>query len=120
MTVRCPYCQSSRVMTKDSARKAGCTIGAIAGAAGGAAGAAGGAEIGVTAGLIVGPLGSLFGGMAGAIVGALVGGAVCGGSGAAFGEIIDAKILDNFVCLNCDYRFGTTDTEGTDQPFHGS
>lgn len=119
MTARCPCCQSSRVMTKDYARKACCTIGVIAGAAGGAAGAASGAEIGATAGLIAGPFGALFGGITGAIVGALVGGAIGGGSGAAFGEIIDVKILDNFVCQNCDYRFGATDSEGIDQPFHG-
>lgn len=118
MTYRCPRCFSSSISTNDYARKAGCAIGAIAGAAGGVAGAVSGAEIGVAAGLTAGPLGAALGGIAGAVVGAFLGGAVGGNAGVAFGEIVDEKILNNFVCLACEFRFGGMDIEGPDQPFH--
>ena len=54
----CPRCRSSRIETRNTARKTGGAIGAVAGAAGTATAAMSGAEIGATAGMIGGPVGS--------------------------------------------------------------
>jgi phage tail tape-measure protein len=101
----CPNCQSDRIGTRNTGRKAGGAIGTVAGAASGAAGALGGAEIGGTVGAVAGPAGALLGAFAGAILGGLFGGAAGGAVGASLGETVDANILDNYRCLACGHCF---------------
>jgi hypothetical protein len=63
-------------------------------------------ELGTLTGLVAGPPGLVIGGIAGAIVGALLGGAAGGSAGAALGEVVDENVLDNFICLDCNFTFG--------------
>ncbi|MQA21531.1 hypothetical protein GEV01_18580 [Rugamonas sp. FT103W] len=115
MTNHCPNCGSERVDTKGYARRVFCGVGTIAGAIFCARGAAAGAELGVLGGMFIGPPGAAIGGVTGTIVGALVGAAAGGSAGASLGEIIDEKILDNLVCLNCGFSFSPADSEDRQQ-----
>lgn len=101
----CPRCNSTRITTRDYARKACGAVGAAAGAAGSAAAAMGGAEAGAVLGMVAGPVGSIFGGLAGALVGALFGGAAGCAAGSAVGEQIDTHVLDNYECQECGHTF---------------
>lgn len=102
---RCPRCLSSRIDTRNRARKAGSTIGSVAGATGAMAAALAGAETGVAVGSFVGPVGTVFGGLAGAVIAGLVGSAAGCAAGSAVGAAIDDNILDNHVCLTCGHEF---------------
>lgn len=93
MTDQCPSCQSASVITKDIARKIGAIIGTVGGAARGVTGAT------------AGPAGIIAGGMAGAILGGLAGAATGCIAGAKLGEVIDERVLDNYVCLDCGLSF---------------
>lgn len=103
--IRCPRCLSSRIDTRNLARKAGSTIGSVAGATGGMAAALAGAETGAVVGSIAGPLGTVFGGLAGAIIAGLVGSAAGCAAGSAVGAAIDDNVLDNHLCLSCGHAF---------------
>jgi hypothetical protein len=102
---RCPHCLSSRIETRNVARKAGSAIGSVAGATSGIAVALSGAEVGATVGAVAGPVGSLFGGLAGAIIAGLVGSAAGCAAGSAVGTAIDDAVLDNHRCLDCHHTF---------------
>jgi len=104
-TIRCPRCLSSRIDTRNRARKAGSTIGSVAGATGGMAAALAGAETGAVVGSIAGPVGTLFGGLAGAVIAGLVGSAAGCAAGSAVGGAIDDNVLDNHHCLACGHAF---------------
>lgn len=103
--LRCPRCLSSRIDTRNLARKAGSTIGSVAGATGGMAAAVAGAETGAVVGSLAGPLGTVFGGLAGAVIAGLVGSAAGCAAGSAVGGAIDDNVLDNHVCLACHHTF---------------
>lgn len=103
--IRCPRCLSSRIDTRNRARKAGSTIGSVAGATGGMAAALAGAETGAVVGSIAGPLGTVFGGLAGAVIAGLVGSAAGCAAGSAVGAAIDDNVLDNHHCLACGHAF---------------
>lgn len=105
LQVRCPHCLSSRIDTRNLARKAGSTIGSVAGATGGMAAALAGAETGAVVGSIAGPLGTVFGGLAGAVIAGLVGSAAGCAAGSAVGAAIDDNVLDNHLCLACGHAF---------------
>ncbi|PXW26427.1 hypothetical protein [Paraburkholderia caballeronis] len=104
----CPYCQSSRVEPLNRARKVGGTAGTVAGAVSSITIALSGAEAGATFGLIAGPVGAACGGIAGAILAGLAGGAAGCATGIALGEMVDARVLDNARCLDCQRTFSTT------------
>ncbi|HIE1653703.1 TPA: hypothetical protein ACXJGC_005005 [Burkholderia cenocepacia] len=104
-TIRCPRCLSSRIDTRNRARKAGSTIGSVAGATGGMAAALAGAETGAVVGSIAGPIGTVFGGLAGAVIAGLVGSAAGCAAGSAVGGAIDDNVLDNHHCLGCGHAF---------------
>ncbi|WP_247392505.1 hypothetical protein Q2T91_16615 [Ralstonia pseudosolanacearum] len=106
--VRCPRCLSSRVDTRNLARKAGSTIGSVAGATGGMAAALAGAEAGAAVGSIGGPLGTVFGGLAGAVIAGLAGSAAGCAAGSVVGATIDDNVLDNHLCLACGHAFSVT------------
>lgn len=101
----CKLCGSNKIRTKNTARKIGGVIGGISGAGAGMAGTLSGAQVGAAAGAIAGPLGIALGGAAGAILGGLIGGATGSLSGARLGEIVDARVLHNFECIQCGYSF---------------
>ncbi|WP_245965110.1 hypothetical protein [Trinickia dinghuensis] len=103
--LRCPRCLSSRIDTRNRARKAGSTIGSVAGATGGMAAALAGAETGAVVGSIAGPIGTVFGGLAGAVIAGLVGSAAGCAAGSAVGGAIDDNVLDNYQCLACTHSF---------------
>lgn len=103
--VRCPRCLSSRIDTRNLARKAGSTIGSVAGATGGMAAALAGAETGAVVGSIGGPLGTVFGGLAGAVIAGLAGSAAGCVAGSVVGAAIDDNVLDNHLCLVCGHAF---------------
>lgn len=107
-TIRCPRCLSSRIETRNRARKAGSTIGSVAGATGGMAAALAGAETRAIVGSIAGPIGTLFGGLAGAVIAGLVGSAAGCAAGSAVGGAIDDNVLDNHHCLACGHCFSAT------------
>ncbi|MFL9951944.1 hypothetical protein PQR65_00875 [Paraburkholderia nemoris] len=104
-TVRCPHCRSSRIDTRNRARKAGSTIGSVAGATGAMTAALAGAETGAAVGSIAGPIGTVFGGLAGAVIAGLVGSAAGCAAGSAVGAAIDENVLDNHRCLSCGHTF---------------
>lgn len=105
MTPLCPRCQSSKVVTRNHARKAGGTLGAAAGAASSFSTAIKGAEVGHRLGLLGGPTGMAVGTIAGAVLGGLLGAAAGCSAGIALGELIDDKVLDNYRCLACAHTF---------------
>ena len=105
MTLSCPHCHSERIHLNNYAKKTCGTIGTVAGAAVGVAGRIGGAEVGALVGLAAGPAGAALGGIAGAIIGGLFGGAAGCAVGVKLGEVVDNNILDNYLCLDCDYTF---------------
>ncbi|MEW6343176.1 MAG: hypothetical protein AB1704_21155 [Pseudomonadota bacterium] len=104
-TLRCPHCRSSRIDTRNRARKAGSTIGSVAGATGAMTAALAGAETGAVVGSIAGPIGTIFGGLAGAVIAGLVGSAAGCAAGSAVGAAIDENVLDNHQCLACGHTF---------------
>lgn len=103
--IRCPRCLSSRVDTRNLARKAGSTIGSVAGATGALTAALAGAETGAAVGSVAGPLGTVFGGLAGAVIAGLAGSAAGCAAGSVVGAAIDANVLDNYRCLGCQHVF---------------
>jgi hypothetical protein len=105
MTTQCPRCHSTAVTTKDLAKKMGALIGTVGGAAQGVTGAMAGAEVGAVIGIVAGPAGVVAGGMAGAILGGLAGAATGCIAGAKLGEVIDERVLDNYLCLDCELSF---------------
>jgi hypothetical protein len=105
MSLQCPKCSSERIATRNKGQKAGAIIGATAGAASGVSGALAGAEIGALTGAMAGPIGIPIGGLGGAIFGALTGGTAGCLAGAKVGELLDQRVLDNYVCLGCDHTF---------------
>ena len=113
MNIVCPNCKSTRVTTRNRARKTAGLIGAVGGCVGGATGSLSGIEIGMTVGIVAGPPGMLFGGVLGALFGAVVGGTAGGLSGARLGELVDRRILDNYRCLACGHCFSLTAPEPT-------
>ena len=104
-TLRCPRCRSSRIDTRNRARKAGSAIGSVAGATGAMTAALAGAETGAAVGSIAGPIGTIFGGLAGAVIAGLVGSAAGCAAGSAVGSTIDENVLDNHQCLACGHTF---------------
>ncbi len=107
MNIQCPNCRSSRVMTRNRAKKAVGLIGTVGGTVGGATSSLSGGGIGMTVGIVAGPPGMLAGGFLGMLIGAMLGGTTGGIAGVKLGEIVDERILDNYRCLNCDYVFGS-------------
>ncbi|WP_348532293.1 hypothetical protein [Pseudomonas putida] len=105
MPICCPSCGSMRVFARNHARKLGGIAGTVGGTASGVAGAMTGAQSGAALGAIAGPIGMTLGGLAGAILGGLAGGTAGGLAGAKMGEEIDARVLDNYECLNCGQAF---------------
>jgi hypothetical protein len=105
MTIQCPSCKSAAVMTKDIAKKICAFIGTIGGAAQGITGAMAGGEVGAVVGVIAGPPGVAVGGIAGAILGGLAGAATGCIAGAKLGEIVDERVWDNYLCLDCALSF---------------
>lgn len=103
--VRCPRCLSSRIDTRNLARKAGSSIGSVAGATGAMAAALAGAETGAVVGSFIGPAGTVFGGLAGAVIAGLVGSAAGCAAGSAVGAAIDDNVLDNHLCHACGHAF---------------
>jgi len=103
--LRCPRCRSSRIDTRNRARKAGSTIGSVAGATGAMTAALAGAETGAVVGSIAGPIGTVFGGLAGAVIAGLFGSAAGCAAGSAVGAAIDENVLDNHQCLACGHTF---------------
>ena len=101
----CPLCQSSKVATRNWARKAAGTIGSLAGAASGIAGALRSAQIGATAGLVAGPAGSVVGGFAGAVLGGLAASAIGCELGSSVGQAFDTHVLENYQCKSCGHTF---------------
>lgn len=116
MTPICPRCQSPQVATRNHARKAGGTIGALAGAASSFSTAMKGAQVGQRLGLIGGPAGMAIGTIAGAILGGLLGGAAGCSAGIALGELVDGKLLNNYRCLDCAHTFGHASARSAAMP----
>lgn len=108
MHLPCPNCNSTRVTTRNRARKTVGLIGTVGGTLGGASGGLSGFEIGTVVGIVAGPPGMVVGGVLGALFGALVAGTAGGLSGAQLGELIDRRILDNYRCLACGHTFSFT------------
>jgi hypothetical protein len=105
MIIQCPVCHSTHITTKDEARKAGGAIGAIGGGMHGVTSALKGAEVGRTVGAFAGPVGGTVGGIVVAFLGLLIGAVTGGVTGAKLGEIIDQRILDNYLCQSCGHSF---------------
>ncbi|WP_333610141.1 hypothetical protein [Pantoea piersonii] len=104
MAIKCPKCNSENVDKKNYATK---TLAAVGGLA---AGIAVGAKAfdaisddsGTDGSLLTATGLVITGGIIGAAMGAAVGGVT---AGAMLGSHIDEKIMDNFICLKCDYTF---------------
>lgn len=115
MSMQCPICRSHQVMTLDRAKRIGGLVGTVGGAmrgwAASSTGAAVGGEIGGSVGLIGGSVGSAVGRIGGALIGALLWAATAGVSGAKLGQVIDQKVLHNYVCQNCGLQFGDGHTD---------
>jgi hypothetical protein len=99
----CPKCHSAHVETRNRARKLGGAIGAVAGATSAILAAA--AKARTAAVLVSGPSALTFGGIATAIIPALISGAASSTTGVKLGEVIDEKILNNYLCHGCGHTF---------------
>lgn len=95
----CPKCHSLHVESRNRARKLGSAIGAVAGATSAMLAAAAKARTAV--GLVSSPFAITFGGIATAIIPALISGT----TGVKLGEVIDEKILNNYLCHSCGHTF---------------
>ena len=111
MNIQCPNCHSSRILTRNCAKKAIGLIGTVGGTVGGATSSLSAGSLGMTVGIVAGPPGMVFGGVLGALFGAVVGGTAGGLSGARLGELVDRRILDNYRCLACGHCFSLTVSE---------
>lgn len=103
--IQCPRCRSLHVDTRDYGKRTGGTIGCISGGCVGFSSALSGAELGMMAGTVAGPVGIFAGGIFGAVIGGLLGAAAGCAVGANVGEMVDETILDNYICLSCNYSF---------------
>jgi hypothetical protein len=99
----CPKCHSVHVETRNRARKLGGTIGAVAGATSVMLAAA--AKARTAAVQVTGPFAITLGGIATTIIPALISGAASGTTGVKLGEVIDEKILNNYLCHSCGHTF---------------
>jgi hypothetical protein len=99
----CPKCHSAHVETRNRARKLGGAIGAVAGATSVMLSAA--AKARTAAILVRGPFAITFGDIATAIIPALISGAASSTTGVKLGEVIDEKILNNYLCHSCGHTF---------------
>lgn len=110
MAMQCPLCRSHQVIRLDRAKR----IGGLAGAAGGGlsgwaaatTGTAVSTEIISAIGLVAFPAVSTIGIAGKALISALLGAATAGVTGAKLGEVIDQKVLHNYVCQSCGLQFG--------------
>lgn len=98
----CPKCHSSQIETRNRARKLGCAIGALSGAA--SAMFAASAKARAVAGLTGGP-GAAFSIITSSVLAALISGAASSATGVKLGEVIDEKILNNYLCHSCGHTF---------------
>lgn len=114
LTVYCPKCQSSQVVTRHDARKVMGTVGAVAGTVGGVASTVRGAQVGMQVSAIAGPAAQFIGGLCGAVIGGFVGGAAGCQTGALVGDYVDQNLLDNQQCLSCGYQFSLTQSSQAD------
>ena len=101
----CPKCNSSRIVTKDTAKTYGGIIGTAGGAISGATAALAGANIGSKIGMVAGPVGIAAGTVAGALFGALFYGATGGIAGSQLGKVVDEHVLKNLECQDCGHAF---------------
>lgn len=101
----CPYCQSTKVITRDYGRRVGGAIGTAAGAAAAVPRTLIAIETGALAARFAGPVGLIAGSMAGYVLSGLIGGYFGNAAGTALGEVIDENILDNIQCLTCNRKF---------------
>ncbi len=99
----CPKCHSPQIETRNRARKLGGVIGSVSGAAGAMIVAASKAR--TAAGLVGGPAGLTFNCIASAVAAALASAAASGTTGVKLGEVIDEKILNNYLCHSCGHTF---------------
>ena len=90
MNFTCPKCNSTNVSKLSTAQKKVASLGAIAGA-----------MYGIRLGSAFGPLGILTGAITGLISGAIAG---CE-AGQALGKVIDERIINEYQCNNCHYKF---------------
>ena len=101
----CPHCRSTHVTTTNLARKSAVMLGGLAGGISSAATVWNGARIGATLGSAAGPAGAMLSAVAGAVLAALAGAAAGCAAGGVVGDLIDHKVLNNYRCLGCGYRF---------------
>jgi len=99
----CPKCHSLHVETRNRARKFGGAIGAVSGATSAMIAAL--AKARATVGLAGGPVSMAISGIASAVIPALLSSAASGASGVKLGEVIDEKILNNYLCHSCGHTF---------------
>lgn len=99
----CPKCYSLHVETRNRARKLVGAIGALAGSTSTMLMAV--AKARATSGLAGGPIGIAIGGIASTVISALLSGAASGTTGIKLGEVIDEKILNNYLCHGCGHTF---------------
>ena len=105
MAIQCPKCSSTLITVRNMGKKVCCGIGIVAGGAQGVSNALKGAKIGGEVGALFGFAGIFLGKLAGALIGAMIGGTSGGIAGAKVGEMIDARALDNYECLQCEHVF---------------
>lgn len=99
----CPKCHSSQIETRNRARKFGGVIGTLSGA--GCAMLVAASKARAAAGLLGGPAGLTASCIASAVAAALASAAASGTTGVKIGEVIDEKILNNYLCHHCNHTF---------------
>lgn len=98
----CPKCHSLRIETRNRARRLGGAIGAMSGAASAILAASAKARS-VTA--LAGGSGTAFSIITSSVLEALISGAASSATGVTLGEVIDEKILNNYLCHSCGHTF---------------
>lgn len=98
----CPKCHSLRIETRNRARRLGGAIGALSGAASAMFAASDKAR--AVAGLAGGP-GAVLSIITSSTLAALISGAASSATGVKLGEVIDEKILNNYLCHSCGHTF---------------
>lgn len=130
MMAFCPQCGSQRTATRDRARKVAAALGGLAGALSRVPTSTwGDARLGprwialaAQLAVIAAPAAPLSA-IARAAMAALFGATAGCAAGAALGALIDDKVLDNYCCLACGFRFSRftspeSEMGATTAPFH--
>lgn len=106
-TIFCPNCGSPHTQTRNHGKKIGGVLGTCAGVISSLSGAAKGARIGAVLAFRITATTMPLNIVTAAVIGAMSGGAIGCALGSRIGDVFDAMVLNNHLCLRCSHSFQT-------------